>query len=80
MKRYRNVAPVFGIDEDEQQDNNQIVDDDSDASKEVVIQKFLKNPDIIKSFQCQEVREFKIITRQNFTYLYNLGSYEWFNV
>lgn len=63
-KRYRNVAPVFSIDEndgqllndddDDANDSNSLQDDD--AHKNIVsLQAYLKRPDVIASFKCQEV-------------------------
>lgn len=57
-KRYRNVAPVFGIDEDETPpDTGDLGDDhtDGDSKELVTIQTYIKNADVIKSFKCQEV-------------------------
>lgn len=55
-KRYRNIAPVFGInDDDEPEGSADFTEDDSD--KELVnIQEYLKNPEIVKYFKCQEVQ------------------------
>lgn len=67
-KRYRNVAPVFSIDDEhdaEFEGGNSIEDRDSPAnamsklpgdSKEIVtLNNFLKSPDITNAFKCQEV-------------------------
>ncbi|CAH1159602.1 unnamed protein product [Phaedon cochleariae] len=55
-KRYRNVAPVFSIDDDH--DNMANVEQiDSDEKQELVqIQAYLKNPEIVEHFPCQEVK------------------------
>lgn len=62
-KRYRNVAPVFSI--DEENDENILSDaagsaqggqlDDVDAKEIVKLATYLKSPDAITSFKCQEV-------------------------
>uniref|UniRef100_A0A8D8IGU9 TBC1 domain family member 23 n=1 Tax=Culex pipiens TaxID=7175 RepID=A0A8D8IGU9_CULPI len=68
-KRYRNVAPVFSIGED--QDDEYLPSASSDAPQQpaaqqpgsntensddlVSIQAYLKGPDVIRSFKCQEV-------------------------
>lgn len=56
-KRYRNVAPVFSIDDD--QDDSYLNNDPStsdESSKEIItLSTYLKNPDIINFFRCQEV-------------------------
>lgn len=55
-KIYRNVAPVFSIDEDN--DNMAIQAAEDDEVREIVsLQSWLKNPDVIESFKCQEVIE-----------------------
>lgn len=58
-KRYRNVAPVFSIDEDnidsmvDSEEQNTNTEEDT---KEIVnIQMCIKNPDVIKALKCQEV-------------------------
>lgn len=61
-KRYRNVAPVFSIDEDNIESISDNADDQVNANNEedikemVNIQNYMKNPDVIVSFRCQEVR------------------------
>lgn len=56
-KRYRNVAPVFSIDDDH--DDNYLNNDPStsdESSKEIItLSTYLKNPEIINFFRCQEV-------------------------
>lgn len=55
-KRYRNVAPVFSIDDDN--DNMAVQSTEDDEIKELVpLQTWLKNPDVIEAFKCQEVKE-----------------------
>lgn len=55
-KRYRNVAPVFSIDEDN--DNMAVQSAEDDEIRELVtLQSCLKNPDVIEAFKCQEVKE-----------------------
>uniref|UniRef100_U5EYH8 TBC1 domain family member 23 n=1 Tax=Corethrella appendiculata TaxID=1370023 RepID=U5EYH8_9DIPT len=64
-KRYRNVAPVFSIDEDHDEpdfntENYEIgetsQDENWDKSNEIIsIQSYIKDKDVIKSFKCQEV-------------------------
>lgn len=58
-KRYRNVAPVFSIDDDNE--NNVAVTpasvlDDEETKEIVSMQSWLKNPDVIDVFKCQEVK------------------------
>ncbi|KAJ8922747.1 hypothetical protein NQ315_007782 [Exocentrus adspersus] len=54
-KRYRDMAPVFSIDDDH--DNVANVEDLDDDEQELVqIQSYLKNPDVIEHFPCQEVK------------------------
>ncbi len=57
-RRYRNVAPVFSIDEenDEQAGNDEASQQTEENTKEVVtIQNYLQNSDVIASYKCQEV-------------------------
>ncbi|XP_023298924.2 TBC1 domain family member 23 [Lucilia cuprina] len=69
-KRYRNVAPVFSIDDEHDGDlegGNNIQDDNRDSpanaatklpgdAKEIVtLNNYLKSPDIMNAFKCQEV-------------------------
>lgn len=55
-KIYRNVAPVFSIDEDN--DNMAIQSAEDDEIRELVtLQSWLKNPDVIEAFKCEEVKE-----------------------
>uniref|UniRef100_A0A1Y1N1Q6 TBC1 domain family member 23 n=1 Tax=Photinus pyralis TaxID=7054 RepID=A0A1Y1N1Q6_PHOPY len=55
-KRYRNVAPVFSIDDD--QDNlASIQGAESEDPREIVsLQDWLQSPDIIEQFPCEEVK------------------------
>ncbi|KAI4463822.1 hypothetical protein MML48_4g00016202 [Holotrichia oblita] len=54
-KRYRNVAPVFSIDDD--QDNFADVNNVQEESRGLVqISSWLKNPEVIEHFPCQEVK------------------------
>ncbi|KAF5274890.1 hypothetical protein FQA39_LY07072 [Lamprigera yunnana] len=55
-KRYRNVAPVFSIDDD--QDNVASIQggEDEDTREIVSVQSWLKNPDIVEHFPCDEVK------------------------
>lgn len=63
-KRYRNVAPVFSIDEDNVDsvlNANDAVSSDHDEVEEDVretvnMQSFTKNPDVITALKCQEVQ------------------------
>lgn len=56
-KRYRNVAPVFSI--DDENDDNYLNNDPStsdESSKEIItLSTYLKSPEIINFFRCQEV-------------------------
>ncbi|XP_037052214.1 TBC1 domain family member 23 [Bradysia coprophila] len=57
-RRYRNVAPVFSIDEenDEHVGNDEASQQAEENAKEVVtIQTYLQHADVIASFKCQEV-------------------------
>ncbi|XP_004526608.1 TBC1 domain family member 23 [Ceratitis capitata] len=64
-KRYRNVAPVFSIDDDnddhyndhEMKDSNDLASSKlAGDTKEIVnLTQYLKSPDIINAFRCQEV-------------------------
>ncbi|XP_059470261.1 TBC1 domain family member 23 isoform X2 [Neocloeon triangulifer] len=55
-KRYRNMAPVFSID-DEDGDASSIHSLEDEGDQEVVaIQTWLKKPDVVKSFKCHEVK------------------------
>ncbi|XP_038214862.1 TBC1 domain family member 23-like [Zerene cesonia] len=56
--RYRNVPPVFSINDEEEDDYSDMRRDavSSEMMDEVIdVQSFLKNPNVIDSFQCQEV-------------------------
>lgn len=54
-RRYRDVAPVFSIDDDH--DNVANVENFDDDQQELVqIQSYLKNPEVIEHFPCQEVK------------------------
>lgn len=55
-KRYRNLAPVFGLD-DETDMAADFTEEESDNKDLINIQEYLKStPDIIKTFKCQEVQ------------------------
>lgn len=57
-RRYRNVAPVFSIDEenDEQAGNDDASQQIEENAKEVVtLQTYLQSADVIASYKCQEV-------------------------
>jgi hypothetical protein len=82
-KRYRNVAPVFSIDDDNEERvaNNDTEKNNDTHFKEVVsLQLFLKSPDIVNSFQCQEVHmngfmydSHLIVTKTHLIVLRDLG-------
>lgn len=59
-KRYRNVAPVFSIDEDNVDalvETNEVDTSNQEDDRETVnIQNYTKNPDVIKVLKCQEVQ------------------------
>lgn len=58
-KRYRNLAPVFGLDEDYDHggENNEFSSSDEVDSTRVNIQEYIKTmPELIQSFKCQEVQ------------------------
>ena len=61
-KLYRNLAPVFSIDDDQDGDNVSMEDaseSEADAPHQelVAISSWLKRPDVINSFHCHEVKE-----------------------
>lgn len=56
-KRYRNLAPVFGLDEDEADMGADFTEEESDSKDLINIQEYLKSTaDIVKTFRCQEVQ------------------------
>ncbi|XP_044255640.1 TBC1 domain family member 23 [Tribolium madens] len=55
-KRYRNVAPVFSIDDDHDSVTNIENVDEEDSRELVQIQSWLKHPEVIEHFPCQEVK------------------------
>lgn len=59
-KRYRNVPPVFSIDDDVDNDtdassNVKGLNDDKKSQEVISLDSFLKNPYVLNSFKCQEV-------------------------
>ncbi|XP_011551612.3 TBC1 domain family member 23 [Plutella xylostella] len=57
-RRYRNVPPVFSINDEEDESKLELRRDvtDSNSNEEIVdINKFLKELNVVNSFQCQEV-------------------------
>ncbi|XP_056642355.1 TBC1 domain family member 23 [Diorhabda sublineata] len=54
-KRYRDVAPVFSIDDDHDNVANEHVDIE-ERQELVQIQAYLKKPEVIEHFPCQEVK------------------------
>lgn len=64
-KRYRNVAPVFSIDEENDDQLNELdglgssdiggATSSADSKEIVVLSQYLKSSDVINSFKCQEV-------------------------
>lgn len=58
-KRYRNVAPVFSIDEDNPDsfaDSQAATAEIEENENETInMQTYVKNPDVLESFKCQEV-------------------------
>ncbi|KAH0819833.1 hypothetical protein GEV33_002958 [Tenebrio molitor] len=55
-KRYRNVAPVFSIDDDHDNVTNVENVEDEETRELVQIQSWLKQPEVIEHFPCQEVK------------------------
>ncbi|XP_071454537.1 TBC1 domain family member 23 isoform X1 [Hetaerina americana] len=56
-KRYRNMAPVFSIDDDHEGDGSNTESPEEDERQEVTsIQAWLKKPEIVESFRCKEVK------------------------
>ncbi|CAG9797314.1 unnamed protein product [Chironomus riparius] len=59
-KRYRNLPPVFGLDEDYDHggnENNEFSSSDEVDSNRVNIQEYIKSmPELVQSFKCQEVQ------------------------
>lgn len=53
---YRNVTPVFSIDDESDNMSVQTADDD-EVQECVPLNTWLKDPDVIEVFKCQEVRE-----------------------
>ncbi|CAH3865926.1 unnamed protein product [Pieris brassicae] len=54
--RYRNVPPVFTINDDDDESYSDVRPDPAELADEIVqTQSFLKGPNVINSFQCQEV-------------------------
>lgn len=85
-KRYRNVAPVFSI--DEENDENMLADvsgtgsqiDEIDSKEIVQLSAYIKSPDAITSFKCQEVHmngcmyeSYLIVTQTHLVVLRDLG-------
>lgn len=58
-KRYRNLAPVFGLHEDDEEvdGNVDFTDEEVDNKDLVNIQEYIRSlPDFVQSFKCQEVQ------------------------
>nr|CAH7738603.1 unnamed protein product [Callosobruchus chinensis] len=55
-KRYRDVAPVFSIDDDQDSGGTVQHVTDSDEQELVQIQQYLRKPEVIEHFPCQEVK------------------------
>lgn len=56
-KRYRNLAPVFGLDEDEPDMGADFTEEENDIKDLINIQEYLRStPDIVQTFKCQEVQ------------------------
>ncbi|XP_055685216.1 TBC1 domain family member 23 [Lutzomyia longipalpis] len=87
-RRYRNVAPVFSIDDENEEPANAAAvkaepsspTDETDSKEIVQLQAFLKQPDVVTSFRCQEVhmngRMFDshlIVTKTHLVVLRDLG-------
>ncbi|KAF8774170.1 TBC1 domain family member 23-like isoform X1 [Argiope bruennichi] len=58
-KRYRGMAPVFSIGDDEDPDRYTESDEDS-SFEEVNIQTWLKKPGVIGTFVCEEIRDIQL--------------------
>ncbi|KAK7591044.1 hypothetical protein V9T40_002657 [Parthenolecanium corni] len=54
-KPYRNLVPIFSIDEEHQPDDSRTEEESSSSHELVKISKFLENPTIITRVKCQEV-------------------------
>lgn len=56
-RRYRNLAPVFGIDEDyDGGESPEFTEEEVDGKDRVNVQEYIKTiPDVVQSFKCQEV-------------------------
>ncbi|XP_059619051.1 TBC1 domain family member 23 [Phlebotomus argentipes] len=86
-RRYRNVAPVFSIDDESEEpahsptgEAESVPVDETDAKEIVQLQAFLKQPDVITSFRCQEVQlngrmfdSHLIVTKTHLVVLRDLG-------
>lgn len=57
-KRYRNLAPVFGLADDDIDGNVDFTEEEVDNNKDLVnIQEYIKSiPDLVQTFKCQEVQ------------------------
>lgn len=56
-KRYRNLAPVFGLDEDEPDMGADFAEEEANNKELINIQEYLKKTsDIVQTFKCQEVQ------------------------
>ena len=80
-KRYRNVAPVFSIDDDHEGHDLHSEESQDDEKEEIVsIQSYVKQPEVIKHFKCQEVQvngsmydSFLLVTATHIIVLRDLG-------
>ncbi|GAB0089427.1 TBC1 domain family member 23 [Sergentomyia squamirostris] len=85
-KRYRNVAPVFSIDEESEEpvspsgQPDTSPHDETDSKEIVQLQMFLSQPDVVTSFHCQEVQmngrmfdSHLIVTKTHLVVLRDLG-------
>ncbi len=79
-KRYRNVAPVFGIDDETPPDQEDPEDVTDDVKETINIQNYLKSAEVVKYFKCQEVHlngmmyeSYLIVTSKNIVVLRETG-------
>lgn len=54
-KRYRNVPPVFSIDDTDDGEMSQVFQEEDDSFETLNLPNFLKDTSIVRSFNCQEV-------------------------
>ncbi|XP_011267071.2 TBC1 domain family member 23 isoform X2 [Camponotus floridanus] len=56
IKRQRKTAPVFSIDDDQEIDSTMTNNESEEPIEVVSVQQWMKNPNLLHSFKCQEVK------------------------